>query len=208
MTLQTQLAAAHNENDELRARLDELATLAPDAPAWMATMRDLRGEAKHADADKAKMWKSARAMRHMQLSLPQRTWRAVEGGPQTDRGPCATHDPSPTLRLAPSAFAVHAGLRGFRRTLDQDSANFASTHLDVDNGVLRRNIDAVFDSSQWPEEPHEVQREKTETKAIAGWIIRHGLDEDFGDDEFKWSDDYVHGPHRKARQFLGTDAFT
>jgi len=52
----------------------------------------------------------------------------------------------------------------------QDDGHLSS-HMDVDEFVVRQSVNRVFDSNQWPGTEQEVSRETNETKAIAGWIF-------------------------------------
>ena len=46
-----------------------------------------------------------------------------------------------------------------------------SSHLDVDDIVVRRNANSMFHSEE------AMPQESQETRAIAGWIIRHELEQ-------------------------------
>jgi len=199
-SLQVELAATQHDNVELRDRLEDLACMAPQAPEWMEKMRATRYSSDHysddfdsensplSSASGSSTDRGARSGRssmgvaglvslgsarllpdraaHTDRSHYQPTHKAV---PKVVTFGGVQNGPNESWRdLNRSVYA--AGRLGSMKGHTQDDGHLSS-HMDVDEFVVRQSVNRVFDSNQWPGTEQEVSRETNETKAIAGWIF-------------------------------------
>jgi len=198
MSLQTRLASTQYENQELREKLTELAFQAPDAPAWMETMR-------HVNQDQDMPLQRGIPEENYSLQRAQKiTGLDLTLAGMTPQQPSVAQTHRSTLNGAGLTALAPLMMRSLGPTTHRPRASREAvlSHLDVDASVVRRNVNSMFHSAAWPEDDQHQSEE--ETKAIAGWIIRYDLDqpEDMGYNAAWWGDTVAPKRDRNARRFL------